>query len=230
MNTQPGTRDAGARPSEPKPKAGPPSSAVEVENKLKEAQTSLMEAEGRLMAGAASSPNETPRSAERTQPKERRVNEEAQPNALRAPRQSEMSPRQERKREPVAKTAAKPEPPAGPLTERLNENVAGMLCYLLGWVSGLFFLVLDRRPNVRFHAAQSVAVFATLSILLLALSDFFLGSLVPSMAGIILVLSRIIELIWLVAAVWLMLKAAGGERYRVAIASRYGDRAAHEGR
>ncbi len=117
-----------------------------------------------------------------------------------------------------------------PVTERLPEHVAGMLCYLLGWVSGLFFLLFDRRPFVRFHAAQSVAVFATLSILLLALGDFFLGTLLPGMGGALLALRRILDLVWLGAAVFLMLKAAGGERYHVAIASRYADRAAHEGR
>jgi hypothetical protein len=38
----------------------------------------------------------------------------------------------------------------------------------------------------------------------------------------------LLELVWLVAAVVLMLKVAGGERYRVKGASEYGDRAAHE--
>lgn len=114
-----------------------------------------------------------------------------------------------------------------PFTEQLPENVAGMLCYLFGWVSGLVFLLVDRRPFVRFHAAQSVAVFATLSILMLALSGFFLGAIFPGIGGALLVLRRLLELIWLVALVVLMLKAAGGEQFRVRFASRYADRAAH---
>jgi uncharacterized membrane protein len=115
-------------------------------------------------------------------------------------------------------------------TEHLPENVAGTLCYLFGWVSGFVFLLLDRRPFVRFHAAQSVAVFGSLSILLLALSGFFLGTLIPSLAGALLAIRRILELVWLIAAVVLMLKAAGGERYHVALASQYAERAAHPGR
>jgi uncharacterized membrane protein len=117
--------------------------------------------------------------------------------------------------------------PSQPVTERIPENVAGMLCYLFGWAGGLVFLLLDRRPFVRFHAAQSIAVFAPLQILLLALSGFFLGALLPGSGVALLVLRRLLELAWLAAAVLLVLKAAGGEWFRVRFASQYGDRAAH---
>ena len=49
------------------------------------------------------------------------------------------------------------EPNASP-TAGLDENVAGLLCYLFGWVSGLVFLLIDKRPFVRFHAAQSIGL------------------------------------------------------------------------
>jgi uncharacterized membrane protein len=102
-----------------------------------------------------------------------------------------------------------------------------MLCYLFGWVSGLVFLFVDRRPSVRYHAAQSVAVFATLSILLLVCGNFFLGVLFPGMRGGLLILRHILWIVWFVAEVVLMLKAAGGQRPRVGIASQYADRVAH---
>jgi uncharacterized membrane protein len=118
--------------------------------------------------------------------------------------------------------------PRRSVTEALPENVAGMLCYLFGWVGGLVFLLFDHRPFVRFHAAQSVAVFATLNILLLALSGFFVGAILHGIAGPLLVLRRLLELTWLVATVVLVLKAAGGEWFRLGrIASHYGDEAAH---
>jgi uncharacterized membrane protein len=47
----------------------------------------------------------------------------------------------------------------------LDENVAGALTYLMGWITGLGFLLFE--PNnsfVRFHARQSVIVFGGLSI------------------------------------------------------------------
>jgi uncharacterized membrane protein len=45
------------------------------------------------------------------------------------------------------------------------ENVAAMLSYLFFWVSGVVFFLTDKRRLVRFHAAQSIVVFGTLSIL-----------------------------------------------------------------
>jgi len=51
----------------------------------------------------------------------------------------------------------------------MDENVAGLLCYAGGWLTGLVFLLTDKRPFVRFHAAQSVVVFGSLNILYLLL-------------------------------------------------------------
>ena len=63
---------------------------------------------------------------------------------------------------PVAAPVASP-------TEGLQENVAGLLCYVLGWVTGIIFLLIDKRPFVRFHAAQSIVVFGGLTIIRIAL-------------------------------------------------------------
>ena len=58
----------------------------------------------------------------------------------------------------------------------MDENVAGLLCYSLGWVTGLIFLLIDKRPFVRFHAAQSLVVFGGLHIVYYILSTiFFVG-------------------------------------------------------
>ncbi|MFN7924978.1 MAG: hypothetical protein U0Q16_33075 [Bryobacteraceae bacterium] len=41
----------------------------------------------------------------------------------------------------------------------LTENLAGALCYLLGFITGILFLVLapyNQNPRVRFHAFQSI--------------------------------------------------------------------------
>lgn len=47
-------------------------------------------------------------------------------------------------------------------TESLSENLAAGLSYLAGGLSGLVFLLTDKRPFVRFHAAQSLVLSATL--------------------------------------------------------------------
>src|SRR6202044_3468799 len=47
---------------------------------------------------------------------------------------------------------------AGSGTSGMSENVAGLLCYVLGWITGLIFYLIDKRPFVRFHAAQSIGL------------------------------------------------------------------------
>lgn len=57
-----------------------------------------------------------------------------------------------------ASPSAAPSAPAGDYpTAGIDENVAGLLCYVFWWVSGVIFLVLDKRPFVKFHAAQDIA-------------------------------------------------------------------------
>src|SRR3984893_9435335 len=50
-------------------------------------------------------------------------------------------------------------------SEGLAENVAGLLCYVLGWLTGIIFLFIDKRPFVKFHAAQSIVVFGALTVI-----------------------------------------------------------------
>ena len=47
----------------------------------------------------------------------------------------------------------------------LDENTAGLLCYVLGWVSGIAFILLERENNfVKFHAVQSTIVFGAIAV------------------------------------------------------------------
>ena len=55
-------------------------------------------------------------------------------------------------------------------TNGLTENVAGLLCYVLGWISGLVFILAERENKfIRFHAMQSLIVFGALNIVHLVL-------------------------------------------------------------
>src|ERR1700727_3750405 len=58
-------------------------------------------------------------------------------------------------------------------TEGLEENVAGLLCYVLGWVTGLIFFLIDKRPFVRFHAAQSIGLSVGLIVVYFAIGVLF---------------------------------------------------------
>jgi uncharacterized membrane protein len=46
-----------------------------------------------------------------------------------------------------------------------DENLAGALCYGLGWITGLLFFATEPENSfVRFHAMQSMLVFGTACI------------------------------------------------------------------
>ncbi len=55
----------------------------------------------------------------------------------------------------------------------LSENTAALLSYVLGWLTGLIFFFIDKRPYVRFHAAQSIVTFGGLNILRILLGMAF---------------------------------------------------------
>ena len=93
----------------------------------------------------------------------------------------------------------------------LMPNVASLLSYLGGWISGIIFIILEQKnTNIRFHAMQSILVFGTLTIAgtILGLIPV-IGSAFSAAIGIIAVI------LWIV----LMVKAYNGERYRVILAA-----------
>ncbi|MDD4985018.1 MAG: hypothetical protein PHQ43_04395 [Dehalococcoidales bacterium] len=56
-------------------------------------------------------------------------------------------------------------------TTELKPNVSGLLCYLGVWVTGIIFLIIERKDRwIRFHAMQSLITFGILSIII-AIAD-----------------------------------------------------------
>ena len=55
----------------------------------------------------------------------------------------------------------------------LSQNTAALLSYVLGWITGLIFFLIDKRPYVRFHAAQSIITFGGIDILRIVLGVVF---------------------------------------------------------
>jgi uncharacterized membrane protein len=128
---------------------------------------------------------------------------------------------------PVAASAGGPAvtPVVTPATSGLTENVAGLLCYLVGWLTGIIFLLIDKRPFVRFHAAQSIVVFGVLFILRILLSYGLLGSYgffgyhALGMFWLWTMISLLVSLVTLVAWVVLMVMAYQGKHFEVPIAA-----------
>lgn len=90
----------------------------------------------------------------------------------------------------------------------LTENVAGLLCYLLGFITGIIFILIEKENKfVRFHAMQSIIAFGALFVLQILLGllplIWMLGSLV-GLAGVGL---------W----IFMMYKAFQGEKFKLPI-------------
>jgi uncharacterized membrane protein len=88
-----------------------------------------------------------------------------------------------------------------------NENLMGAASYLLGWITGIIFLLVEKDSKfVRFHAMQSTIAAGGLSIAWIALGFIpILGALV----GLILWFAGFI--FWIVC----MWKAFQGEMYKI---------------
>ena len=105
----------------------------------------------------------------------------------------------------------------------MAENVAGLLCYLLGWITGIIFFLIDKRPFVRFHAAQSIVVFGGLHIINIVIGIFF-GAGIMMMGGfgtfgLAAVLYGLISLVALILWILLMVKAYQGQKFEVPVAA-----------
>ncbi|HET8632829.1 MAG TPA: DUF4870 domain-containing protein [Gemmatimonadales bacterium] len=109
----------------------------------------------------------------------------------------------------------------------LAANVAGLLAYVLGPITGVLFLILEKENRfVRFHAMQSVVV----GVALIALS--VLLSIVSSMLAFIPVVGWIVALLAGLAlalfsfALWilLMVRAFQGREWAVPLAGGYARR------
>lgn len=113
-------------------------------------------------------------------------------------------------------------------TMNLDENVASALAYVLTWVTGIVFFVLEKdNKTVRFHAMQSILTFLPLTVL----GYIFQGILgvsyttntvygysygVPTLSpfyyvGILIYV--VIFILWLL----LMFKAYQGEKYKLPV-------------
>ena len=106
---------------------------------------------------------------------------------------------------------------SGDSTTGLAPNVASLLCYLAGWITGIVFLIIEQKNRfVRFHAVQSIIVFGVLTVA----SGLF--NLIPFIGGFLGAVTGIVALIlWIV----LMIKAYQGELYKIPVAGDIAEKA-----
>ncbi|MCK4800135.1 hypothetical protein KAS31_04115 [Candidatus Parcubacteria bacterium] len=87
----------------------------------------------------------------------------------------------------------------------LGENIRGALCYVLGFISGIFFLLTEKENKfIRFHAMQSIIVFLGITLFVMF----------PVVGW---VLSVFVTPLSLVLWLFLMYKAYQGEKFKLPI-------------
>lgn len=98
----------------------------------------------------------------------------------------------------------------------LKKETSAALSYVLGFITGIIFLIIEKDPFVRFHAMQSIAVslvFFALSWVLGILSvilglTVFLAWVGPLLSGLVMIAGFVL---WL----FLIYKAYQGEKWQV---------------
>jgi uncharacterized membrane protein len=93
----------------------------------------------------------------------------------------------------------------------LPKSTAAAISYVLGPITGVIFLVIEKDPFVRFHAMQSVVVFGALFVLQTLLT----------MTLILAILTPLISLLGFVLWLLLIYKAWMGEEWEVPFLGKY---------
>lgn len=103
----------------------------------------------------------------------------------------------------------------------MDDNVAGALCYLLGFITGVIFLVIEpysKRSFVRFHAFQSILFSAGWIALSIALTIVFgILGVALHMWLILFPLRMLIGLLGFILWLFCMFKAYNKELYQLPI-------------
>ena len=102
----------------------------------------------------------------------------------------------------------------------LSANVAGLLCYVLTWVTGIIFVVLEKKSTfVKFHAWQSIMTFGVLTVAELILAWIpFVGWILSILIGILMFV------LWII----LMIQAGTGKMWKVPLAGDWAEKQANK--
>ncbi|SFE59599.1 DUF4870 domain-containing protein [Alteribacillus iranensis] len=91
----------------------------------------------------------------------------------------------------------------------LDENVAGLLCYLVGFITGIIFILIEKENRfVRFHALQSIFTFGILFVASTVLTA------VPIIGWLLsILLAPLSVIVWVI----LMVKAYQGRWFKLPV-------------
>lgn len=123
---------------------------------------------------------------------------------------------------PSAPSAPTPSSSGGakPPSSGLEPNVASLLCYLCGWLSGLIFILIEKdNKTVKFHAWHSLFLNLGFFALYVALTivSAVLGQIAPVLGMLFGLVVLVLNLAFLVLWIILMVKAYQGLKFTLPI-------------
>lgn len=112
------------------------------------------------------------------------------------------------------------EPTPTPTSTGLDPKLAALLSYLLSWVTGLIFYLIEKDDKyVRFHAMQSIILGVVWIIVIVVLQTLF-SVFIFIAPALVSLLALLIPLLWLgmvVLTIVLMVKAYQGEKFKLPV-------------
>ncbi|HJR54645.1 MAG TPA: DUF4870 domain-containing protein [Gemmatimonadota bacterium] len=123
-------------------------------------------------------------------------------------------------------------PAASQSSTGLDPKLAGLLCYILGIITGLIFFLIEKSNGVvRFHAAQSILFSGSMIVLwiILTILQFVILSISLSLGSIFSLLTMLLGLAVFVLWVVLLIKGYSGEKWKLPVIGDMAERMASGG-
>ncbi len=98
----------------------------------------------------------------------------------------------------------------------MDENVAALVSYVLGWVTGLIFFLLEKQSKfVKFHAMQSIIFFGAVTVVVIILGIL---AMIPYIGFIFGIIAWLIDIFAFVMWIIFMVKAYQHQMFKLPIA------------
>jgi len=136
---------------------------------------------------------------------------------------------------PPVQVSSQPPAQAGKSSTGLDENIAALLSYVFGWVSGLIFFLIEKDSRlVRFHAMQSLLFNVLVAVVGIALWIvlFVVFMIVAQISGTLATLLSLVSiLVWgvfllgiLAGFILCLVKAFQGQYFKLPVIGNFAEK------
>src|ERR1044072_6115200 len=136
---------------------------------------------------------------------------------------------------PPVQVSSQPPAQAGKSSTGLDENIAALLSYVFGWVSGLIFFLIEKDSRlVRFHAMQSLLFNVLVAVVGIALWIvlFVVFMIVAQVSGTLATLLSLVSiLVWgvfllgiLAGFILCLVKAFQGQYFKLPVIGNFAEK------